>query len=181
MATERGVLEVLTVLSAAFPQFKLAEATVRVYTRVLADIDDKLIEAAAYDCLARCRFFPSVAELRDAAHAIAAPALPSAFEAWEEVLRQIRDVGAYRTPTFTDPRIEAAVRQVGGWSMLCRSENVAADRARFLEAYDRAQRAEDHAAKTLPQVKALTDRLRADRRMLAAASASTETIKGDAA
>ncbi len=51
------------------------------------------------------------------------------------------------------------MRQVGGWQHLAQAENVAADRARFLEAYDRAIEKQDYMTRRLPQIAALAERL----------------------
>jgi hypothetical protein len=55
------------------------------------------------------------------------------------------------------PLIERAARQVGGWAYLAQADNVAADRARFLEAYERALEKRDYMARRLPQITALAD------------------------
>jgi len=39
--------------------------------------------------------------------------------AWDEVLREIKRVGAYQTPVFSDQRTAATIRNMGGWVMLC--------------------------------------------------------------
>jgi len=39
--------------------------------------------------------------------------------AWDEVLREIKRVGAYQTPVFSDNRTAATIRNMGGWVMLC--------------------------------------------------------------
>ena len=39
--------------------------------------------------------------------------------AWDEVLREIKRVGAYQTPIFSDSRTAATIRNMGGWVMLC--------------------------------------------------------------
>jgi len=166
MATDRGVAEVCGVLSAAYPSFALTRETIGVYQRVLADVPDDLLQMAAVDCISKGRFFPSVSELRDAALAIRTNSMAqiSAFEAWDEVCRLIRDQGHASTPEFSHPWIAAAVRQSGGWVRLCMSENSIADRARFLEAFADAQRRNLEAERTLPQVRELALRLASTRR-----------------
>lgn len=42
-----------------------------------------------------------------------------AIAAWDEVLTEIKRVGAYQTPRFTDRRTAAAIRHLGGWVALC--------------------------------------------------------------
>lgn len=166
MASEKAVLEVFAVLGAAFPNFTATRETIVVYGRVLTDISDELVQAAALDCLSKCRFFPTIGELRDAAIAIRTnrQALPSAFEAWEEVTRGIRQYGHGRQPEFSHPWVGQAVRQIGGWDRICMSENSIADRARFFECFDECRRRNDMAEATLPAVKELAARLSSPRR-----------------
>ena len=166
MATEQVIVQVLGVLAAAFPQFNLTKETGAVYSRVLSDVPDELLQHAALDCVSKCKWFPTVSELRDAALSIKriGAGEPSAFEAWDEVCRLIRDQGHGSTPEFSHPWIAAAVRQSGGWMRLCMSENSVADRARFLEAFADAQRRNLEADRTLPQVRDLALRLASARR-----------------
>jgi len=43
----------------------------------------------------------------------------AAVSAWDEVLKEIKRVGAYQTPTFSDPRTAATIKHLGGWVMVC--------------------------------------------------------------
>jgi hypothetical protein len=166
MATERAVVEVCGVLAAAYPSFSLTRETIAVYQRVLSDLPDELLQTAALDAISKCKWFPTVAELRDAALSIRTNSMAqlSAFEAWDEVCRLIRDQGHVSTPEFSHPWIAAAVRQSGGWVRLCMSENTVADRARFIEGFQDAQRRNLEGERTLPQVKDLALRLSSARR-----------------
>jgi len=38
---------------------------------------------------------------------------------WDEVLREIKRVGAYQTPVFADNRTAATIRHLGGWIAVC--------------------------------------------------------------
>ena len=38
---------------------------------------------------------------------------------WDEVLREIKRVGAYQTPVFADNRTAATIRHLGGWVAVC--------------------------------------------------------------
>jgi len=131
----------------------------KAYELVLGDLEPELLEAAVVQCLATCRFFPRPAEIRDAAFDLRKGGKPSCYDGWAEVTEQIRHKGLYGQPEFSHPAIEDAVRQVGGWQFLCLSENPVADRARFVEAYEQADRRSDKAERMLPQVKALAARL----------------------
>jgi hypothetical protein len=57
------------------------------------------------------------------------------------VLAAVRKFGVYRQPSFCDPVVARAVQSLG-WEEICNSENQAADRARFIELYDRLSRAQ---------------------------------------
>ena len=166
MATERGLIEVMGVLAAAYPTFPLTKETISVYARVLTDIPDELLQMASLDSISKGKFFPTLAELRDSAISIRTnrAGQPSAFEAWEEVARLIRRKGHGDTPEFSNPWIATAVRQIGGWNVICMSENMTADRARFFEAFQDAERRNDAAERTLPQVKELALRMGSARR-----------------
>ena len=39
--------------------------------------------------------------------------------AWDEVLTEIKRVGAYQTPLFTDSRTAATIKHLGGWVLIC--------------------------------------------------------------
>jgi len=43
----------------------------------------------------------------------------AAVSAWDDVLSEIRRVGAYQTPKFSDPRTAATIKHLGGWVMVC--------------------------------------------------------------
>src|SRR3990167_7053860 len=166
MATEKVIVQVMGVLAAAYPSFSLTRETIAVYQRVLSDVPDELLQHAALDCISKGRFFPSVSELRDAALSIKriGSGNPSAFEGWEEVVRVVREKGHGFLPEFSHPWIGAAVRQIGGWQRLCMSENLVADRARFFEAFQDAERRNTESERTLPQVRELALRLASTRR-----------------
>ena len=166
MATEKVIVQIMGVLAAAYPSFLLTRETIAVYQRVLSDVPDELLQGAALDAVSKSRFFPTVAELRDAALSIKriGSGNPSAFEGWEEVIRLIREKGHGFLPEFSHPWITSAVRQIGGWQRLCMSENLVADRARFLEAMTDCERRNLESERTLPQVRELALRLASTRR-----------------
>lgn len=53
-----------------------------------------------------------------------------ALIAWGRVSRAMSEVGAYASVDFGDPVIHATVRELGGWSMICRVPN---DEQQFLQ------------------------------------------------
>ena len=166
MSEPRTIAEVLTVLAAAYPRFQLPAATVRIYEQTLSDIPVEVLRAATLDLIAESKFFPTVAEIRKSAFALMAEqgGAIGAYEAWALALDFVREgrgnpiIGKSRVWDIP-PAIEQTVRQVGGWIHLAQAENVAADRARFVEAYDRALEKREYQARRLPQIVALAERL----------------------
>ena len=139
MAESHEILRVLALLGGAFPNFELREETGEVYCRLLADLPAPLLEAATLRHIATAKFFPTVAELREAAWAMSGQLPPEPMEAWGEVMRQMRVNGAPSGPRFSHPAIREVVEQMTWWA-LCFSDNPPAERARFLEAYEKVGR-----------------------------------------
>jgi hypothetical protein len=115
-----------------------------------------VLEAAALQCLASCRFFPTIAELREAVFAMLPQANAlTAGEAWAEVMREIRRTGAdqhHGPPQFSSPVVAETVASLG-WRNLCLSENEVADRAHFMRVYDSLANRVQSQIRMLPQVR----------------------------
>lgn len=138
--TQLEVAKLVAVLLTAYPAAKASENTSAIYERMLADLDYPAANAALERLLATSRFLPTVAEIREAALTLYAGELRPGGDAWGSVLAAIRKYGYVRAPGvdfhFDDPVTDDAVRALN-WTELCNSENVAADRARFIELYDK--------------------------------------------
>ena len=146
MASREDVAKMVVVMSAAFPNWKVNEYTVDVYYTDLKDIPAAELMAASQMCRTEAgrAFAPSTGEIRGAVMDIRRRSMnqPSSFEAWQEVQRQIVDVGSYGTPEFSNPLIRKTVDSLG-WKALCMSENQTADRARFIQSFEQfSERAE---------------------------------------
>lgn len=181
MASKAEIGKVLGILSAAYPQFgkDVSETalamTMRVYEQTLQDVPADVLEAAALQQISNSRFFPTVAELRERAAALLAPAERSAMEAWGEVLDTFTDGRYYRfedghsyTPVFDDPVLAAVVDDMGGyWHVYechrSKDGNPTADRARFIEAYNARQKRQREERLALPQVERVRAQLAASR------------------
>lgn len=139
------------------------------WQQLLADIPGEVLKAAALQHMAQSQWFPAVAELRQAAGAIAAPAQSTAIEAWGEVVAAMASTRYYRyadgfheLPQFADPVTQKVVDALG-WGNLCASEDSTADRARFLQGYEAVAKRLHTERATLPIVRDLTARLSAGR------------------
>ena len=134
--TRVEVAKLVAVLIAAFPYAKITPSTSSAYEDMLADLDYARTNAAVKRILASAKFLPTIAEIREAVlEADRGPRRPGG-DAWGEVLAAVHKFGVHRTPAFRDPLVAHCVRQLG-WEEICNSENQAADRARFVELYDR--------------------------------------------
>lgn len=138
--------ELTTLVLAAYPtqRQKMSEPDVMgmlaAYAAGLIDLDYEPTKAAINRILRTSRFLPSIAEIREAADVVVRGDMKTGLEAWGSVLRAMGEKGAYRTPGedfyFIDP-ITARVVASMNWADLCTSGNTVADRARFVDAYDR--------------------------------------------
>lgn len=148
------IAQIINFLIHAYPRQEIAEGTIKVYKETLRDIDPDLLKSAVLKHISKSPWFPSVSELRDCAASLIEQANgePDAFTAWAEVMQQIRHVGSWGEPTFSNPRIDKAVRGIGGWRELCLSENTIADRARFVEAYNTYQTRDKDDRRMLPAI-----------------------------
>jgi hypothetical protein len=158
---DNGIIKALGFLSMLYPRFELSQATLAAYVKVLGDLPAELIQAAAQDIGSRSTFFPAAAELRAAAFQLVekSSGLPTAYEAWGEVMKGMRTTGSWGVPEFSNPLIMKTVNAIGGWRLLCMSENNAADRARFVAAYDIYVKREQYDTRMLPEVTAFADQL----------------------
>lgn len=157
--TEVDAQQIVMILTAAFPrEFSALDAeqqrdTRRVYRLMLGDLDADRAEAAVKRLVATARFMPTVAEIRAAVGVVAHGVKRSSAEAWGDVHAAMRKYGSHRSPgvdfNFDDPIVVRIVRAFG-WYDLCASENTIADRARFIDAYEKMESTERTEAAVLP-------------------------------
>jgi hypothetical protein len=138
--TQAEAARLVAVLMAAYPTNKASAQTSAVYERMLADLDYPAANAAVERLLASAKWMPTVAEIRETALALAVGEQKPGGQAWGTVLKAVGEQGSYRRPgtdfVFADATTARCV-DLMGWDRLCLSENEIADRARFIELYDR--------------------------------------------
>lgn len=123
----------VAVLKAAWPRPPIGEDTAHVYVDMIEDLDLAQAAAAIKRLMGSHKWLPAIAEIR--AEAARDPNARDGAQAWGDVVTAFSAVGSYRRPEFDDP-ITAEVARIPGWRNLCMSDTPAADRARFIEAYD---------------------------------------------
>jgi hypothetical protein len=136
--TRPEAARLVAILIAAFPQSQVTEQTSKVYETLLADLDFETAQAAVHRLARTLNWLPTIAQIRSAAVEVQHGARRIGSEAWGDVVAEIRRVGAYGDPRWSDPTVESCVRALG-WRNLCLGQNEAADRARFVELYDGLQ------------------------------------------
>lgn len=156
MSTKAEVTKVMAVMSLAYPAREIQEGAIEVYFQILQDVPANVLDTAAKALIATNTFYPSAAELRNKSFEIMAGAskIPTAAEAWEEVLYHMKREGSYKYPEFSHPLVEKAVKTFG-WKFLCQSESVEFDRTQFIKTYDSLYKRYMDDAKTLPDVRNL--------------------------
>lgn len=127
-------------IKSAYPASKILEdkASMDFWYTMLMDLPYEVAENAAMEHISTSTFPPSIAEIRKLCiDRIKAPAL-SFDEAWGVVQKAISAFGYYNSEQAYGTMDELTLATVKnlGWSRLCLSENPAADRANFREAYE---------------------------------------------
>lgn len=132
--TELEAQKFMAALMAAYPVQTIKQETIQVYTRMLMDLDHAAVQQAIPELISRCKFFPTIAEITEAAKSHAT-GLPEPAAAWAEVERAMLKSGYYSRPSWSHPAIHATIRALGGWQEVCRSEDVDKVKRRFTSQY----------------------------------------------
>lgn len=150
---------VLGQLFSAYAHAKIDEGLSAVYIRLLADIPPGDLQATVDQCIAECKFLPTVAEIRERYHALTRTmGQLTASDAWGQVKAEIRRIGSWGVPEFSDPIIAKVVRNMG-WNELCMSESPeGVDRAQFERAYNETLNRGEQVQKLLPQAREMAER-----------------------
>jgi hypothetical protein len=153
-----SIMPIIRQLVSAYPNAQVTVETIAVYDRLLSDIPPGDLQTVVDQCVAECKFMPTVAELRERYHALTRTiGRMSAGEAWGKVKAEIRRIGSWGTPTFDDPIIARVVRNMG-WMELCTSESPeGVDRAQFERAYNDLIARDEQVHKLLPQARELAE------------------------
>ncbi len=138
--TKNETIKLLSLTTANFPgmQEKDLKPTLLLWEKMLVDIPYQLAEMALIKVLTTAKFFPTIAEIREAITEITTPDRPSPMEAWEQVRKAIREYGYYREEQalVSLPPVTRDVVKSLGWKEICLSENPEIIRAQFRQAYE---------------------------------------------
>lgn len=145
---EAEASELVAMLAVTFDRPPMSEPKLRMYEKMLLDLEYAPARDGVTKLLATAKFLPSIAEIREAATAAKEGPVRAGLEAWGDILearatfgfRQKSD-GAWTpaeapllTPPFTDPIVAQCVEQSGGWARF--SDPTSFDRDAFVKLYD---------------------------------------------
>lgn len=149
----KEIINLLGIATANFPssQQKDMKPTAVLWEKALADISYEVAENALIKVLSTSRFFPTIADIREAVAQITQPRSLDAMEAWGLIGEAIRKYGYYRQKEameFLPDDVVEMVKQFT-WNDLCLSEEPEILRAQFRKAWEIRSKRKDE-LKTLP-------------------------------
>jgi hypothetical protein len=134
------VIRLLAIATANFPtmQERDMKPTAVLWEQALSDMPYEVAEKAILKVLSTSKFFPTVAEIRDAGIQLTQPRSIDAIEAWGLIIQAIRKYGMYdqeKAMQSLPSDVEAMVRRFT-WRELCLNENPDILRAQFRMAWE---------------------------------------------
>ena len=137
MMTRTEATQLVIRLGSVFPSTVLTELGIATYADNILDLEIEHGRVALAHLMRTVKFFPSIAEFRAAAVAVANPNRLNPEEAWEEVMHQLKTAGYYREPKWSSELVARAVRALGDFKALAimQWEALAFERNRFLGIY----------------------------------------------
>jgi hypothetical protein len=136
----KEIINLLGIAAANFPhiQTKELKPTAVLWEKALSDITYDVAEKALLKVLSTSKFFPTIAEIREAATQLTQPQQLDAMEAWGLVVNAIRRYGFYREKEALDslPEEIADLVKQFTWRELCLNENPDTIRAQFRMAWE---------------------------------------------
>lgn len=143
MTRETEILRVLMPYVAAFPNNeKIKDEAWPIYASVLSSLTPEEVNAAMRKLLQTVKWFPTIAEIMEAARSIKITAdgktVPAASEAWGEVMQQARKNGMDRKWEFSCHEVEYTLKMFGGKQMICmmQESDMPTCRAQFMRMYN---------------------------------------------
>lgn len=141
--TKQEIVQILAVLKANYSgalkdmSKQEAEGKVNLWLMMFADVEKEEMSLAIQKIIATSKYFPTVAEVREALSDIQKGHMIDSGQAWGEVIAAIQNYGPYKAQEAFDNMSEVTriTVQRMGWRNLCLSENTELDRAHFLKLY----------------------------------------------
>ncbi len=175
MASEEMILRMFDLLGEIWPRDaeRISPLTIEVYSRVLADVDDRTLQAAVVKIVSEATFWPKPAEMRAACLTLTRPEIPTAHQAWAEVKAHLR-AGHSKDPWH--PLTWEALEGIGGWQSFAMSqrEDESYWLTHFVKSYDALAGRERERQRMLPEVRQAISAIAESKRILAPARRQLE-------
>lgn len=166
----KQIITLLGIATANFPnmQTKDMQPTAVLWEKVLNDMDYPTAEKALIKVLSTSRFFPTVADIREAATQITKPRLIDAMEAWNLIVQAIRKFGMYRQKEGLEslPDDVRAMANRFTWRELCLNENPDTLRAQFRMAWETQSKRENEMRQLPQEIRGLLEGVTSGMRLL---------------
>ena len=128
----------------SFPSSKADAETITLYLAALDDLTYAQIKAGVLKCMNTAKFFPTIAEIREAAESMVEHAnhtgKPDAGEAWGEVIRFVTESSPYDQRPFrwSCEEVHEAVKRLGTMTLFeMTNDGIPATRGQFMKIYDK--------------------------------------------
>jgi hypothetical protein len=135
MANKAEVAKILGVMAVAYPNFELKKEMIEVYSECLSDMMVATLEDVIKNCMCKCKWFPTIAEIRQEAAGLLmeSAGIPNSFYAWKQV-----EDALGRRDREVHPLANEAVELMGGWLFVLYSwqDKPSIERSRFIKVYD---------------------------------------------
>lgn len=136
----KEIINLLALATANFPSYQERDMqpTAVLWEKALADIPYQVAEQALLKVLATSKFFPTIADIRDAIAAITQPRSLDWSEAWSLIVQAIRKYGHYREKDGLEslpPDVRDMAKRFT-WRELCLNEQPDILRAQFRMAWE---------------------------------------------
>ena len=140
MSKETEIVKLLRQYMAAYPNMNMADGAWAIYARALSPLSIGEINAAMLKLLRNSKYFPTVAEIFEAARSVreyadGESALTPA-DAWKEVMELVKKHGVYKKWTYSTPEVQKAAECFGRYELCMLEESkVGIARGQFMKLY----------------------------------------------
>lgn len=159
MNNQQQTLKALSMLQLAYTT-DMSEERMLLYVRMLGDVNPVTLEQAVANVINRCKFLPSIAELREECSALSAyvnahEELPTPQSAWERVIKCASTYGYEHGLEHLDGLTLQAAKPI--WSSfdprMGHEYNEASCRAQFIKCYEQLIDREKHRQRMANSIK----------------------------
>lgn len=159
MNNQQQTLKALSMLQLAYTT-DMSEERMLLYVRMLGDVNPVTLEQAVANVINKCKFLPTIAELREECSALSAyvnahEELPTPQTAWEKVIKVVGSYGYDNGKEHLEGLTLTAARTI--WSSfdprMGHEYNEASCRSQFIHCYEQLAEREKHRQRMANSIK----------------------------